>query len=125
MGFLSSHNQKPRFQLCGQGSLDFPQGWAAPPHSLALVGCSAVNEEAKNIRTDIQQHTREVQQANLRLLDDYVDNRRSTLANFERMDPHSQQTKDARALLKKAISDRNAYASLIAEPNEAETDRSE
>ena len=84
-----------------------------------------MNEEADKIRLGIQQHTREVQQANLRLLDDYVDHRRNTLANFERMDPHSQQTKDARALLKKAISDRNAYAALIAEPTETETDRSE
>jgi hypothetical protein len=56
-----------------------------------------VNEEADKIRLGIQQHTREVQQANLRLLDDYVDHRRNTLANFEQMDPHSQQTKDAKA----------------------------
>ena len=79
-----------------------------------------MNEKVDRDRAAIQQHTRHGQQSALRSLEHYVENRRRTLFSFERMDPHSQHTRDAQVLLEKAIADRDEYAAFVAQFGSAE-----
>src|SRR5437762_3525626 len=75
-----------------------------------------MNEEIERNRAAVQRHTGEGQQSAVRALQQYVANRRLTLSHFERMDPHSQHTRDAEALLLKAIKERDEYVALVAPP---------
>jgi hypothetical protein len=69
-------------------------------------------------RAAIQKLTEERRQSTLGAFERYVANRQKTVSLFERLDPHSHQTRDARSLLERAISQRDAYTTSIKTPHE-------
>ena len=80
-----------------------------------------MNEDVAARRNAIQRFIAEGQSSAREALERYVANRRTTFSLFERLDPHSQQTRDAKGLLEKAVRDRDAYFALIT-PREPQPD---
>jgi hypothetical protein len=71
-----------------------------------------MSEPAEANRAAMQQLTREAQANALRNMKDYLASRQKTYDVFNRLEPNSKQTRDAKALLERARREYEDYAGL-------------